>query len=86
MANKRTIKQAAKGKRNCDCRVRYSSLEPGDRVLVQNLTARGGVGGRQEGLQRTGRRRIRCQIARKGPNNPLYDLQPESGDGHCGVI
>ena len=53
-ANKRTIKKAAKGKRNYNRRVRYSSLEPGDRVFVRNLKPKGGGG--QERLKRTGKK------------------------------
>lgn len=44
IANENAKKAAEKGKRHYDTKVRSSVLQPGERVLVQNLTPRGGPG------------------------------------------
>ena len=44
LASKSAEKSAVRGKQNYDKRVRSSALEVGDRVLVRNLTPRGGPG------------------------------------------
>ena len=44
LALKSTAKSATDGKRQYDRKVRFSNLQPGDRVLVRNLSERGGPG------------------------------------------
>ena len=44
LALKNTSKSATNDKRQCDRKVRFSKLQPGDRVLVRNLSERGGPG------------------------------------------
>ena len=44
LAMKNISKSAADGKKQYDRKVRFSSLQPGDRVLVQNISERGGPG------------------------------------------
>lgn len=77
LASKFAMKSAIRGKRNYDKRVRSSALQVEDRVLVRNLTPRGGP--------RTLRALLEDQIyvvlARKGEGSPVYDVKPESGQG-----
>jgi hypothetical protein len=71
------FKNAAKGKKNCDRRVRCSSLEPGDRVLVRNLTPRGGAGK----LRAYWEEAVHVFESRRGSDSPVYEVKPESGHG-----
>ena len=82
LANKRTLKKAAKGKRNYDRRVRCSTLEPRDRVLVRNLTPRGGPGK----IGAYWDEDVYVVKSRKGPDSPVYKLKPELGEGRHRII
>ena len=42
LAKRKISKSADGGKKQCDRKVRFASLQPGDRVLVRNLSERGG--------------------------------------------
>lgn len=44
IAKEKSKKSAERGKRNHDNKVKSSVLEEGDRVLVRNMTPRGGTG------------------------------------------
>ena len=75
LASKSAMKNAIRGKRNYDKRVRSSALQVGDRVLVRNLTPRGGPGK----LRAFWEDEIHVVIARQGEGSPVYDVRPESG-------
>ena len=77
-ASKSAEKSVIRGKKNYDKRVRSSALEVGDRVLVRNLTPRGGPGK----LRAFWEDEFHVVIARKGEGSPVYDVRPESGEGH----
>ena len=66
-----------RGKRNYDKRMRSSALQVGDRVLVRNLTPRGGPGK----LRSFWEDKIHVVVARKGEGSPVYDVRPESSQG-----
>ena len=82
LASKSATKSAIRGKRNYDKRVRSSALQVGDRVLVRNLTPRGGPGK----LRAFWEDEIHVVIARKGEGSPVYDVRPESGQGQSRTL
>ena len=77
VASKSAQQAAKKGKRQSDKRVRSTALSPGDRVLVRNLSPRGGPGK----LRAFWEEEIHVVVSRKGPESPVYDVTSESGDG-----
>ena len=77
LASKSAMKSAMRGKKNYDKRVRSSALQVGDRVLVRNLTPRGGPGK----LRAFWEDQIHLVVARKGEGSPVYDVRPESSQG-----
>ncbi|KAK3745483.1 hypothetical protein QZH41_007548 [Actinostola sp. cb2023] len=74
-ALKSTSHSAQRAKQHYDKRIRSSVLEPGDRVLVRNLTPRGGPGK----LRSYWEKDIHVVVRRKSPESPVYDLRPEGG-------
>ena len=77
LASKSATKSSMRGKRNYDKRMRSSALQMGDRVLVRNLTPRGGPGK----LRSFWEDKIHVVVARKGEGSPVYDVRPESSEG-----
>jgi len=82
LASKSATKNAIRGKRIYDKRVRSLALQVGDRVLVRNLTPRG----RPEKLRAFWEDEIRVVIARKGEGSPVYDVRPGSGQGQSRTL
>ena len=75
LAGQRANKGSTRAKQHYAHRVRSSVLEPGDRVLVRNLSERGGPGK----LRSHWEERIHVVVSRKGDNNPVYEIKPEIG-------
>lgn len=71
--NKRVRKR---NKRNYEGKVRSSVLHPGDRVLVRNLTPRGGTGK----LQNIWEDAIHTVVCRVGEESPVYEVKLEWGN------
>ena len=82
IAHEATTKSAEKGKKNYDRRIRYTDLQPGDRVLVRNLSPRGGPGKLRAFWEEV----VHVVVSRKGPESPVYELRPESGRGRNRVL
>ena len=82
IAQEATTKSAEKGKKNYDRRIRYTDLQPGDRVLVRNLSPRGGPGK----LRVFWEEEVHVVVSRKGPESPVYELRPETGPGRNRVL
>ena len=82
MAPDKIKEKGIKAKRSYDRWVRSSVLEPGDRVLVRNLTERGGPGK----LGSFWENNIYVVVNRKGPESPVYETKRENGKGKNRVL
>lgn len=80
IASRTANKGAAQGKAHYDKKV--GDLHPGDRVLIGNLTPRGGTGK----IRSYWEDQVYRVKERKGDNNPVYEVSPESGKGRNRVI
>jgi hypothetical protein len=72
LASKSAQQAAEKGKKQSNKLIRSTVLSPGDRVLVRNLTPRGGPGK----LRGFWEDEIHVVVSRKGPESPVYDIKP----------
>ena len=75
LAGKKINERAAKAKKTYDRFVRSSILQPGDRVLVRNLSERGGPGK----LRSFWENDIYVIVGRKGEDSPVYEVASENG-------
>jgi len=81
LASKAARESASRGKKDYDKRVRSSVLQAGDRVLVRNLTPRGGPGK----LRNFWEDEIHV-VARKGEGSPVYEVRPKSSKGRSRTL
>ena len=77
LASKKSSEIGARAKQRYDRFVRSSVLLPGDRVLVRNLSERGGAGK----LRSHWEDRVHVVVSRKGDDSPVYEVKPETGSG-----
>jgi len=82
LASKRANEGSDRAKQRYDHHVRSSVLQPGDRVLVRNLSERGGPGK----LRSHWEDRIHAVISRKGGDSPVYEVKPEKGPGGARIL
>ena len=75
LAGKKINERAAKAKKTYDRFVRSSILQPGDRVLVRNLSERGGPGK----LRSFRENDIYVIVGWKGEDSPVYEVASENG-------
>ena len=82
IANRNAQKAAERSKRYYDTKVRSSALQPGERVLIKNLTPRGGPGKLRNYWEDT----VHTVVRRMGSNLPIYEVRPERGKGCSRVL
>ncbi len=75
-------KAAAKGQRNYNRRAWSSVLEPGDHMLVRNLSERGGQGK----LRAYWEKQTYVVKGRRGEDGPVYVVVPLNGTGKERVL
>ena len=81
LATKNNLQSTVAGKKQYDKKVRFSSLQPGDRVLVRNLSERGGPGK----LRSYWEQQIHVVVGQRG-NLPVYEVRPEGQSGKPRVL
>ena len=77
IAGKKSSEAGIRAKQRHDHFVRSTVLLPGDRVLVRNLSQRGGPGK----LRSHWEDRVHIVVSRKGEDSPVYVVKPETGTG-----
>ena len=82
IARQNMKKSARRGQINYNRRAWSSTLEPGDHVLVRNLTPRGGTGK----LRSYWEDMTYVVKERKGPDSPVYVVEPLQGTGRIRVL
>ena len=82
IATKKSQLSGLRGKKQYDRRLNSPVLQPGDRVLVRNLSERGGPGKLRSYWEDT----IHQVVTRKGEGSPVYEVKPEAGGGRHRVI
>ncbi|CAJ1087322.1 uncharacterized protein LOC102082344 [Xyrichtys novacula] len=82
VASKTATKEAARGKAYYDMRVKGRDLQPGDRVLLRNLTPRGGPAK----IQSYWEDQVYKVEERKANDSPVYRISPENGQGRERVV
>ena len=76
LARQNISKSAGDAKKQYDRKVRFSNLQPGDRVLACNLSERGGPGK----LRSHWEQEVHIIVEQKG-DLPVYELTPEGRKG-----
>lgn len=82
LAGRKSREVGTRAKHRYDRFVRSSVLQPGDRVLVRNLSERGGPGK----LRSHWEDRVHIVVSRKGEDSPVYEVKPESGTGATRIL
>ena len=82
IAAKTADKGAVRGKTHYDRKVQGRDLQPGDRVLLRNLTPRGGPGK----IQSYWEDQVYKVKERKADDSPVYQISPENGKGRDRVV
>jgi hypothetical protein len=82
IAAKTADKGAVCGKTHYDRKVQGRDLQPGDRVLLRNLTPRGGPGK----IQSYWEDQVYKVKERKADDSPVYQISPENGKGRDRVV
>ncbi len=79
---KNNERAAGLNKKQHDKKIKTSTLAEGDRVLVKNLTERGGPGK----IRSYWEDRIHKVVRRINESSPVYEVKPEKGEGRSRVL
>lgn len=82
LASATAYKEDRRGKARYDRKVYGAELSPGCRVLIRNLSERGGPGK----LRSYWEDQVYIVTQRKQPDSPVYELKPENGKGRVRVM
>ena len=82
IANKRSSNARERNKHRYDNKAQSIDLHPDDRVLVRNLSERGGPGK----LRSFWEKEIHVVVRRKDPESPVYEVKPENGSGTTRIL
>lgn len=82
IASKNIKKTLARGKTHYDQKRQSAVLSPGDRVLVRNMSERGGPGK----LRSYWENQVHVVVSQKGDNSPVYEVKPERGTGRGRIL
>ncbi|CAI5638107.1 unnamed protein product [Oreochromis niloticus] len=82
VASQTATKEAARGKAYYDKKVKGRDLQPGDRVVLRNLTPRGGPAK----IQSFWENQVYKVKERKADDSPVYLISPENGQGRDKVV
>ncbi|KAM9735208.1 uncharacterized protein ACNS7B_014526 [Menidia menidia] len=82
LATKTAQASGKRGKELYDRKIQGAELCPGNRVLIRNLTERGGPGK----LRSFWEEKVHVVVKRKHPESPVYEVQPEDGHGRSRVL
>lgn len=82
LANKAAQASGKRGKELYDKKIQGAELHPGNRVLIRNLSERGGPGK----LRPFWEPKVHVVVKRKHPDSPVYEVQPEEGQGRTRVL
>ena len=82
LASKKSQESGARAKEYYDRKLRSSVLQPNDRVLVRNLSERGGPGK----LRAHWEDQIHRIVRQRGPDLPVYGVKPDTGTGPTRVL
>lgn len=75
-------KAATRSKRHYDSKAKSSVLQPGDRVLIRNMTPRGGPGKLRNHWEDT----VHTVVRQVSKDIPVYELRPEKGKGRLRTL
>lgn len=75
-------KAGGRNKKYYDKKLRSTTLYPGDRILVRNLTPRGGTGKLCNHWEET----IHTVVRQVKENLPIYEVKPELGKGRSRIL